>query len=38
MNTYSGLLRHAVNVLAEEILNMKIDPSFVAPQEYTGRF
>ncbi|XP_030854350.1 uncharacterized protein LOC100889002 [Strongylocentrotus purpuratus] len=36
VNTYSGLLRHAVNVLAEEILHMKIDPSFVAPQEYTG--
>jgi hypothetical protein len=34
--TYSGHLKCATNKLAEEVLNKKLDPSFVEPRKYTG--
>ncbi|XP_073719234.1 uncharacterized protein [Misgurnus anguillicaudatus] len=34
-HSYSHLLRHAANILAEEVMGMKISP-YVGPRKYTG--
>jgi len=36
-HSYSGLLRHAANVLGEDVLGQKI-VSYVSPHQYTGTF
>ena len=35
-HTYSGFLRHAANILGEEVLGKKISPSYQQPFKYTG--
>ncbi|XP_073727112.1 uncharacterized protein [Misgurnus anguillicaudatus] len=35
-HSYSHLLRHAANILSEEVMGMKISP-YVGPRKYTGR-
>ncbi|XP_062609016.1 uncharacterized protein LOC134270784 [Saccostrea cucullata] len=35
-HTYSGLLRHAVNHLAQTVLGNPLDPAFHQPRAYTG--
>lgn len=36
-HSYSGLLRHATNVLGEDVLGEKLVP-FTTPHQYTGTF
>ena len=37
-NSYSGILRYAVNDLSETVLHEKLLPEFQPPRKYTGTY
>lgn len=36
--SYSGILKHAVNKLSEEVLGEQLVPGYQQPRKYTGKF